>query len=255
MSTLRVQGLTRPAGALVLLLVGLTAYCQLHGIVYSGRVPLGTSLKWAVATSAIWTAAAFFAWQRRERLLSMLASGCIAKMARAATILFALALIAANAALLLEIASFEFSASDLPKRLLRYSPAAAATAAFAACWLLLQRRRLSEPAQEWLQLPQEPLLMLRRSELQLIRSAGNYCELHAGGRIHLVRATLKELEAQLEARGFVRVHRTALVNLSSISAVAPAPGSKRLEVELEGGERVPVGRAYASRLLSVEGRR
>jgi two-component system LytT family response regulator len=153
--------------------------------------------------------------------------------------------------MVLEIASFEFRLADLPRRLLQYSPGAAATAAFAACLLLLQRRQTAEPAGEWLDLPQEPRLMIRRSELQLIRSAGNYCELHSNGRIHMVRTTLKELEARLEASGFVRVHRTAMVNLASICAVAPAPGSKRLHVELDCGGQVPVGRAYVSRLTSV----
>lgn len=251
MSTLRVQGLTRPAGAVVVLLVALTAYCQLHSIVYAGRVPLETSLRWASVTAATWTAAACFAWQWRGRLLAMLASGCIARMAKAAAVLFLLALVAANAALIIEVASPEFSASDLPKRLLRYGPAAAATAAFGACWLLLQRRRPAEPAGGWLHLPQEPRLMLRSSDLRLVRSAGNYCELHANGRTHLVRATLKDLEMQLEDQGFLRVHRTAMVNLGSIAAVAPAPGSKRLQVELDCGGQVPVGRAYVSRLRSL----
>lgn len=250
MSTLRVQGV-RPALALVGLLLLLTAYCQLHSIAHTGRVPLETSLRWASVTAATWSAVAFFGWQWRHRLLSMLASGCVARIARAALVLFVLALVAANAAMILEVASSEFAASDLPKRLLRYGPAAAATAAFVAAWLLLQRGRPAEPAGDWLHLPQEPRLMLRSSDLRLVRSAGNYCELHAGGRIHLVRTTLKDLEAQLGARGFLRVHRTAMVNLGSIAAIAPAPGSKRLQVELDCGGQVPVGRAYASRLRTA----
>lgn len=251
MSTLRIEGLTRPAGAAVALLVALTAYCQLHSIVYAGRVPIETSLRWATVTASTWTAVAWFAWHWRDRLLSMLASGCVARIAKAAAILFVLALAAANAALIIEIASFEFTASDLPKRLLRYGPAAAATAAFGACWLLLQRRRSPEPAGEWLHLPQEPRLMLRSCDLRLVRSAGNYCELHANGRMHLVRATLKDMEAQLAAKGFLRVHRTAMVNLRSIAAIAPAPGSKKLQVELDCGGQVPVGRAYVSQLRSL----
>jgi DNA-binding LytR/AlgR family response regulator len=250
-STFRVHGL-RPAVAAMALLVALTAYCQLHSIVYSGRVPLETSLRWAMVTAATWTVAACFAWQWRERLLAMLASGCIARMARASAVLFVLALAAANAALILEVANPGFTASDLPKRLLRYGPVAAATAAFAACWLLLQRRRRApEGVGQWLQLPQEPRLMLRSSDLRLVRSAGNYCELHANGRTHLVRTTLKDLESQLEARGFLRVHRTAMVNLGSVAAIAPAPGTKRLQIELEGGGRVPVGRAYVARVRSL----
>ncbi len=251
MSTLRVQGLARPAGGAALLLAALTAYCQLHSIVYTDRVPLEVSLRWASVTAATWTAVACFAWQWRDRLLAMLASGCFARIAKAGAVLFLLALVAANAALIIEVASSDFAASDLPKRLLRYGPAAAATAAFGACWLLLQRRRSPQPEGEWLHLPQEPRLMLRSSDLRLVRSAGNYCELHANGRMHLVRATLKDMEAQLGAKGFLRVHRTAMVNLSSIAAIAPAPGSKRLQVELDCGGQVPVGRAYVSRLRSV----
>lgn len=251
MPTLRIQGLIWPAAALLALLLALTAYCQLHSMAFADRVPLATSLSWAAVTAATWGAAGYFARQWRERLLAMLASGCLARMARASAVLFAIALVAANAAMIIEIANSEFTASDLPKRLLRYGPAAAATAAFGACWLLLQRRVSPEPAGEWLHLPQEPRLMLRRSDVQLIRSAGNYCELHADGRIHLVRTTLKDLEGQLEGRGFVRVHRTAMVNLSRIAAIAPAPGSKRLQVELEGGAQVPVGRAFVCRLRNI----
>lgn len=253
MSTLRLHGLARPAILLLVLLAGLTAYCQIHSIVYADRVPLEISLRWGSVTALTWTAVAWFAWRRRERLLAMLASGCPSRMATGAFILFALAFVAANAAMVIEIAGQEFTASDLPKRLLRYGPVAAATAAFAACWLLLQRRRPSAETGEWLHLPQEPRLMLRACDLRLVRSAGNYCELHSTGRTHLVRATLKDLEAQLGARGFVRVHRTAMVNTSRIAAIAPAPGSKRLRIELVCGAQVPVGRAYASRLRGVAG--
>ncbi len=184
---------------LLALLTALTAYCQLHSAAHAGRVPIGVSFSWAIVTAATWTGVAFLAWRWRGRLLAMLASRSAGQIAKAAAILFLLALVAANAAMLFELVRLEVTPAGLVQRVLRYGPAAAATAGFACCWLLLQRRRSAPPTSEWLHLPQEPLLMLRSAELQLIRSAGNYCELHANGRVHLVRTTLKDLEAQLEA--------------------------------------------------------
>ncbi len=52
-------------------------------------------------------------------------------------------------------------------------------------------------------------------------------------------STLGKIENQLLSRGFVRTHRSYLVNLQQVRAVM------RQELELTNGEKVPVGRKYA----------
>ena len=47
--------------------------------------------------------------------------------------------------------------------------------------------------------------------IERLSAAGNYVEIHAGGKVHLVREPLAKLAAQLDAREFVRVHRAHVV--------------------------------------------
>src|SRR5215207_2981602 len=57
---------------------------------------------------------------------------------------------------------------------------------------------------------------VKPEEVSWVEAEGNYVRLHTPGGTHLVRGTLKEVEARLGPRRFVRVHRSALVNLDRI---------------------------------------
>lgn len=52
--------------------------------------------------------------------------------------------------------------------------------------------------------------------------ARNYCaKLHVAGREYLVRETMQRLAARLDPRRFVRIHRSAIVNLDRIETLEP----------------------------------
>uniref|UniRef100_UPI0013DC0D18 LytTR family DNA-binding domain-containing protein n=2 Tax=Pseudomonadota TaxID=1224 RepID=UPI0013DC0D18 len=74
-----------------------------------------------------------------------------------------------------------------------------------------------------------------------IRSAGNYSEILAHGRVHLVRAPLSELAARFADLGFVRVHRQVVVNRQHVSQIY-REASGRLTVQLRCGAIVALGR-------------
>jgi len=59
------------------------------------------------------------------------------------------------------------------------------------------------------------------SDIDWIEAADYYATLHVGGAAHLVRQTLAELEANLDPRRFVRVHRKAIVNIDRIREIHP----------------------------------
>ena len=50
---------------------------------------------------------------------------------------------------------------------------------------------------------------------------GQHVPLHAGGTSHLVRETLRTLEAKLDPHAFLRVHRSAIVNVDAIRELQP----------------------------------
>ena len=67
---------------------------------------------------------------------------------------------------------------------------------------------------------------------------------------HVLHLSRSRLEACLDARRFVRVHRTHIVNLEQVRAFRPdARGN--LEAELLDGARVPVSRARAQEIRSL----
>lgn len=84
-------------------------------------------------------------------------------------------------------------------------------------------------------------------DIVAVSSAGNYVEFWlADGRRPLMRATLAAIEVELERFGFVRVHRSWLVNAARVTALEP-DGSGDWTVEL-GGVAAPLSRRYPQAL-------
>jgi DNA-binding LytR/AlgR family response regulator len=96
---------------------------------------------------------------------------------------------------------------------------------------------------EWLDLPESPMLRVRTDDVVLIRSAGNYSEIVANGRVHLVRATLTELASRFAPLGYVRVHRQTIVNARHVREICPEVGGRTI-VHLYGGISVSLGGRY-----------
>lgn len=78
-------------------------------------------------------------------------------------------------------------------------------------------------------------------------AAGNYVNLHTATGIHLVRGTLAAWEKRLTSQGFVRIHRSRLVNRAHISAIEPTT-SGDFELTLSNGHSLAGSRRYRSML-------
>ena len=89
-------------------------------------------------------------------------------------------------------------------------------------------------------------------DILAVSSAGNYVEfLLADGRRPLMRATLAAVEAELSRFGFVRVHRSWLVNSERVTGLQP-DGSGDWTVEL-GAVNAPLSRRYPAALATLRG--
>jgi len=95
-------------------------------------------------------------------------------------------------------------------------------------------------------------VFLAPGDITHVEAAGNYVEFHTAAKTHLVRGTLASWEARLLARGFVRVHRSRLVNRTKIAALKPTP-SGDLEITLSDGQTVVGSRRYRATLASAPG--
>jgi DNA-binding LytR/AlgR family response regulator len=83
-----------------------------------------------------------------------------------------------------------------------------------------------------------------------VTSAGNYVEfVLADGRRLLMRSPLSALEEELQPRGFLRTHRSWIVNASRMTALKPE-GSGDYTVELEG-VHAPLSRRFPEALAKL----
>lgn len=95
-------------------------------------------------------------------------------------------------------------------------------------------------------------LLVPVEDIDWVESAGNYVTLHVGREEHLLRETMAELEARLGSRRFVRIHRSALVNVDRIQSLSPTlSGDHRLL--LRDGQELTLSRTYRARLEEVLG--
>jgi two-component system LytT family response regulator len=88
---------------------------------------------------------------------------------------------------------------------------------------------------------------VRVVDIDWIEAAGVYVNLHVAGKELLYRAALNDLAARLDPMRFVRVHRSALVNIDSIVQLDPISHGE-FEVVLKHGSRARVSRTYRAQL-------
>lgn len=86
-------------------------------------------------------------------------------------------------------------------------------------------------------------------EIDWIEAAGNYIRLHlADGPTALVRATMTKVEERLDPDRFVRIHRSAAVNLDRVDEIRHWSSGEYI-VRLKDGTELKLTRSYRDRLL------
>ncbi len=96
------------------------------------------------------------------------------------------------------------------------------------------------------------LTRIRLNDVLAVASAGNYVEfILRDGRRLLMRSSLSALESELHPRGFLRTHRSWLINASRMTALKPE-GSGDYAVELES-VTAPLSRRFPGALAQLRG--
>lgn len=90
------------------------------------------------------------------------------------------------------------------------------------------------------------IVFVAAEQIDWIEAADNYVYLHAGSESHLIRGALKTIESRL-GPGFVRIHRSAIVNASRIQSLKPLSHGD-YDVELLDGSHLTATRTFAARL-------
>jgi two-component system LytT family response regulator len=99
----------------------------------------------------------------------------------------------------------------------------------------------------------ERLQLIDSTSIEWLEADDNYVHVHTAARRYLLRRTLQDLLTQLGGERFVRIHKSAAVNLSAIAALTPLFKGD-YEVELQNGHALRLSRRYRDALFARMGR-
>jgi two-component system, LytTR family, response regulator len=91
------------------------------------------------------------------------------------------------------------------------------------------------------------LYFVRVDDIDWVEAAGNYVKLHVGRDTHLLRETMTGMEKLLDPSRFLRIHRSAIVNLDRVREMQPW-FSGEYTVILRDGTQLRLSRVYRDRL-------
>ncbi|MEE4192381.1 MAG: LytTR family DNA-binding domain-containing protein [Halieaceae bacterium] len=92
--------------------------------------------------------------------------------------------------------------------------------------------------------------MVPVEEIDWIDAAGDYMCVHAANVTHIMRITMKQLEALLNPLRFLRIHRSTIVNRDRISSAQSLTNGEYL-LTLHEGTRLKVSRSYRDRIREL----
>jgi len=97
------------------------------------------------------------------------------------------------------------------------------------------------------------IYFVRTHDIDWCEAAGNYVRLHVGAQTHLVRGTMGHIESQLDPVQFVRIHRSAIVNVDRIQELHSSFGGEYV-VLLHDKTRLTLSRGYRDGLQARLGK-
>ena len=92
--------------------------------------------------------------------------------------------------------------------------------------------------------------ILSVEHIDYVEAQDDYVLFHSGGKKYMKHETLANLETQLDAKRFVRIHRSYLLHIERLSRVEPYAKDSRVAI-LQDGTKLPVSRAGYTRLSTL----
>jgi DNA-binding LytR/AlgR family response regulator len=94
------------------------------------------------------------------------------------------------------------------------------------------------------------ILFLELAEIVAVQAEGNYVSLQHRPKPYLLRESLSSMAEKLKPYGFIRIHRSVIVNISAVEEIQPLnTGEYRLRVK--GGKEYLVTRTYKDSLRDL----
>ena len=94
------------------------------------------------------------------------------------------------------------------------------------------------------------IFFLKAEEIDWIEAEGDYMKFHVNGRAHLMRETMARLEARLDPKRFIRIHRSTIVNIDRLRKLSPSFAGE-YAVVLHDGTKLKLSRGYHERIATL----
>jgi len=94
------------------------------------------------------------------------------------------------------------------------------------------------------------ILFINLGDVVAVRAEGNYVLLQRESSSFLLRESISAMADKLEPYGFIRIHRSALVNPAFVEEIQPYPTGE-YGLRLKGGKEYTVTRTYKKNLKSL----
>ncbi len=96
------------------------------------------------------------------------------------------------------------------------------------------------------------ILILPTDRVDWIEAAGMYVRLHTSESQPMIRRSMHDLERRLDPEKFIRIHRSAIINLDRLHDLQPL-SSGDFEATLLDGTRLVLSRRYRRRVAEALG--
>jgi DNA-binding LytR/AlgR family response regulator len=93
-------------------------------------------------------------------------------------------------------------------------------------------------------------LRIAVTTIDWVGAEGEYVRFHSGNDSYLERGTLSHVAARLEPFGFVRIHRSFIVNAREVASIDKGSWSRML-LRLRSGTQLPIGKKYRNAARSL----
>lgn len=94
------------------------------------------------------------------------------------------------------------------------------------------------------------IIFLNLHDVDWIEAAGNYVRFHMARESHVFRENISVVSSRLNRKNFVRIHRSAIVNIDKIKELQPCNSSEYVVV-LENGKELPCSRSHRDNLRQI----
>src|SRR5580698_8809582 len=94
------------------------------------------------------------------------------------------------------------------------------------------------------------ILLIHPGDILAVEAEGNYVLLRRAADSYLLRESISTMAEKLEAYGFIRIHRSVLVNASSVEEIQPGTSGEYM-LRIAGGRQYMVSRTYKNNLKSL----